>query len=83
MLENHPDMSSFSPEFRGGKFGHILSIDDYLPGGRSFQHVYASDKCRLSGAGLPDDAEDFPIFNGEVDILKGIDTGCIGFRYMF
>ena len=28
-------------EFRGGKFGHILSIDDYLPGGRSFQHVYA------------------------------------------
>ena len=74
MLENHADLFSFFPQFPGGMFGHIFSVDNDFSGGRRFQHIDAADQGRFSCTGLTDDTHDLSVGDCEIDIIQRLEA---------
>ena len=85
MLEYHADVLAFRPQLGVGHVGQVLFVDDDVATRRPFEHVDAADEGRFAGAALADNAEDFAVFNGQVDAFEGVDLGLavVGFGNVF
>lgn len=85
MLKYHADMLAFRPQLGVGHVRQVLFVDDDVAARRPFEHVDAADEGGFAGAALADDAEDFAVFNGQVNAFEGVDLSftVIGFRNVF
>ena len=85
MLEYHADVLAFCPQLGIGHIRQVLFVDNDVAARRPFEHVDAADEGRFAGAALADDAEDFAVFNGQINAFESVDLSfaVIGFRNVF
>ena len=68
-LEDHADFAAQEMQ-RIAVRGDVLAVDQYLSGGRRFEHVEGTEERTLAGAGRTDDRDHLALVNLETDITE-------------
>ena len=83
ILEHQPDTEAALPRCFL-VLPDVRPVQQDLAGRRAQQAVQMLDERRFAGAGVPDDAEELPLFHGEAHVLDGIvlkrRSGAVGMR---
>ena len=72
-LKDHGHIPAGQAEFSLGKRSHFLAVYPDCSTGRAFQQIDTPHQGALSRAGQPDNTEDFPLPDVQIDILQCMD----------
>src|SRR5450830_1443013 len=68
VLEDHADVAARIAQVVGRQRRHVLAVEDDVAGGRTIQQVDGAHQRTLTGTAAADDAEDFSLADGQVDV---------------
>ena len=69
-LENHADGLPQLQQFLAAEPGQAFAVHQHLALGGAFEQVDAAHQGALARAGQADDAENFTVVDGEIDVLQ-------------
>ena len=72
MLEDHADLAPQRHQLVFVKAGDIDLIDQHAAAGRLFEAVDGANQRRLASTAAPDDAEDLPALDCQINTREGI-----------